>query len=76
MTQSVIDRVNILGEAQPSGISFHDCFGRYIGDSDPDLEISSSSDNNLSITGVYNVDDDIAEVKNPTRLSLLVTSQR
>ena len=65
MPQSVIDCVNILGEGQPSGISFHDRFGREIGDSDPNLELSSSNDNNLSITGVYNIDDDITEVKEP-----------
>ena len=63
MPQSVIDCVNIIGEGQPSGISFHDRFGRDVGDSDPDLELSSSNYNNLSITGVYNVDDNVTEVK-------------
>ena len=38
MPQSVIDRVHVLGEGHPSGISFHDRLGRDISDSDDHFE--------------------------------------
>ena len=54
MPQSVIDRVHVLGEGQPSGISFHDRLGRNIGDSDDNFE---SVDDQNNITGVYDAPD-------------------
>ena len=54
MPQSVIDRVNVSGEGQPSGISFHDCLGQEVGDSDDNFE---SSDDQNNITGVYDAPD-------------------
>ena len=50
MPQLVIDRVNVLWLDQPSGISFHDRFGKDIGDFDANFE---SSGDETDITGVY-----------------------
>ena len=50
MPQSVIDRINVLGADQPTGISFHDRFGRDIGDVDANF---NSSGDETDITGVY-----------------------
>ena len=54
MPQSVIDRVNVLGEEQTSGISFHDRLVQEVGDSDDNFE---SSDDQNNITGVYDAPD-------------------
>ena len=47
MPQLVIDRVNVLGEGHPSGISFHDRLGQEVGDSDDNFE-SSDAQNNIT----------------------------
>ena len=54
MPQSVIDRVHVLGEGQPSGISFHDRLGRKISDSDDNFESDNDQNN---IIGVHDSPD-------------------